>query len=93
MRLGTYDIHPGIAVTIAMLAIALVCFAGLWLKNSKTSTALNSFAQTEAWTRIGPAPDALIDALSRLHVSYKWNASTVMSVNGLSDTIYLFHFE
>ncbi|MDA0823664.1 MAG: hypothetical protein O3C28_14790 [Proteobacteria bacterium] len=44
MRLGTYDIHPGIAITIAMLTIAFGCFAGLWLKNSKTSAALKSLA-------------------------------------------------
>jgi hypothetical protein len=76
-----------------MLLIAIGCFGGVWLKYNKSSTALKSLAAAEDWIWAGSAPQALRDALARLHVRYYWIAKNVITASVGGTTVFLFHFE
>ena len=93
MRLGSYDVHPGILVTVAMVLCTLVFFAVLRTRNNRIGNQLNAVAEAEGWTWIGAAPEVLRDALKSLATHYVWVPSQVMTAEIAHSPVYLFHFE
>jgi hypothetical protein len=93
MRLGSYDVHPGLLVTVVMVLCALVFFAVLRSRSTRTGNQLKLVAEAEGWTWVGVAPEALRDALDSLATHYAWVPSQVMTAEVARRPIYLFHFE
>ncbi len=93
MRVGSYDIHPGILVTIVGVLIALLVFGNLWLKNHRIKAGLQSMVLEQGWTWVGAAPQELKELLSKLYVRRPWHASLVAVAQGSTDAVYLFRYE
>ena len=93
MRLGAYDINPGILIAIVIVIVALTVFISLRIKSGKTADALIALAQAQGWTWFGSAPQELRDALDRIYTRRHWSPTKVMEVPSANGNIFLFHFE
>lgn len=93
MRLGPYDIHPGILITVVAVVFTIVFFTGLWIKSAKTTSTLKALAQSEGWTWLGPPPQDLADAMLKVLTRAAREAHKVILVPGSDGPAYLFRLD
>jgi hypothetical protein len=92
VRLGPYDIHPGIRAVVGLAIVVAGLAVAIRARSHKVRDDLQTVARDQSWTWMGAAPAELQECLDRLQSGDSWNASHVMSAGRWDGNAYLFSF-